>query len=318
MGSASAAPIEVRSSRVALDPEQPHVMRLGGLAYRGGLRLGADTSSFGGFSGLIASADGTRLIAISDRGAWLTARLDHDEKGWLTGLGDADLEDMALPMSDSVFDPEALLPGADGALLVATERDHRLLRYADDRARTDPFTLDAHELSRRVPAALRLDADFSMMPANAGIESLAHLADGRLLAIEEGPDGETDGISHAWLIGPDGESASLGYQRANNFRPTDAASLPSGDVLVLERRYTTVGGVAARLKLAPAAAIEPGAVLEGVELATLIPPVSVDNMEALAVYERDGEIRLVVLSDDNFNPLQRTLLLEFALLPDAP
>ena len=103
--------------------------------------------------------------------------------------------------------------------------------------------------------ALPLDADFSMMRSNAGIESLAHLADGRLLAIEEGPDGEADGISHAWLIGPDGESGRLGYRRANNFRPTDAASLPNGDVLVLERRYTTVGGVAARLKLVPAAAI---------------------------------------------------------------
>ncbi|MGD9538344.1 MAG: esterase-like activity of phytase family protein [Alphaproteobacteria bacterium] len=312
---ATAEPIEVSASRLSLNPAKPHETRLGRLVYRGGLRLSADAAWFGGFSGMAVSADGARLIAMSDRGAWLTARLDHDEAGRLTGLGDASLELMALPMGGATFDPEALMLSADGALLAATERDHRLLRYAGGAAGDDPFALDAHRLSRRVPVEMKVEADFSVMPSNAGIEALVRLADGRLLAIEEGPDGEADGLSHAWLIDDDGASAALHYRRANNFRPTDAAILPDGDLVVLERRYTTVGGVAARLKLVPGASIRPGAVLEGTEVATLIPPVTVDNMEALAVYERDGEIRLLILSDDNFNTLQRTLLLQFALRP---
>ncbi|UXN74721.1 hypothetical protein N8D56_06490 [Devosia sp. A8/3-2] len=40
----------------------------------------------------------------------------------------------------------------------------------------------------------------------------------------------------------------------------------------------------------------------------------VDNMESLAVYTaKDGETRIVIGSDNNFNDWQRSLLLEFAL-----
>jgi hypothetical protein len=54
-------------------------------------------------------------------------------------------------------------------------------------------------------------------------------------------------------------------------------------------------------------------VVEGRELARLAPPLSVDNMEALAV-ERDGARTIIwIASDDNFNPMQRTLLMKFAL-----
>ena len=47
-------------------------------------------------------------------------------------------------------------------------------------------------------------------------------------------------------------------------------------------------------------------------------PAEIDNMEALGVH-RDGAGRtiLTVMSDDNFNPLQRTLLLQFALTEPA-
>jgi len=40
----------------------------------------------------------------------------------------------------------------------------------------------------------------------------------------------------------------------------------------------------------------------------------VDNMEAIAVHTDDaGRTVLTVMSDDNFNPLQRTLLMRFAV-----
>jgi hypothetical protein len=52
------------------------------------------------------------------------------------------------------------------------------------------------------------------------------------------------------------------------------------------------------------------------EIARFGAPLLVDNMEALAV-RREGERRFVYLaSDDNFNALQRTLLLKFELLPE--
>jgi len=42
---------------------------------------------------------------------------------------------------------------------------------------------------------------------------------------------------------------------------------------------------------------------------------SIDNMEGLSVHRgADGETVLTMISDDNFSPLQRTLLLQFTLV----
>jgi hypothetical protein len=54
--------------------------------------------------------------------------------------------------------------------------------------------------------------------------------------------------------------------------------------------------------------------LEGRVIAEFLPPVTVDNFEGVAVRRgEDGETLVYVLSDDNFNPDQRTLLLMFEL-----
>jgi hypothetical protein len=90
-------------------------------------------------------------------------------------------------------------------------------------------------------------------------------------------------------------------------------ALPDGRVLVINRHYTPVDGVSAVLTVIDPEAIRPGAVLIGRELARLAPPLTVDNMEALAVTREGGRTIVWIASDDNFNPLQRTLLLKFAM-----
>jgi hypothetical protein len=47
----------------------------------------------------------------------------------------------------------------------------------------------------------------------------------------------------------------------------------------------------------------------------IVPPASVDNMEGLAVREDAGGTIIYLISDDNFNPIQRTLLMKFRLEP---
>jgi hypothetical protein len=42
-------------------------------------------------------------------------------------------------------------------------------------------------------------------------------------------------------------------------------------------------------------------------------PGTTDNFEGVAAERRDGATRLYILSDDNSNPMQRTLLLAFDL-----
>jgi hypothetical protein len=81
---------------------------------------------------------------------------------------------------------------------------------------------------------------------------------------------------------------------------------------VLERRFTQIGGPAARLSVVPRDQIAPEAVLVGQELALLRVPLTVDNFEAVAARSAaDGSVLIYLLSDDNRHPLQRTLLLQF-------
>lgn len=57
------------------------------------------------------------------------------------------------------------------------------------------------------------------------------------------------------------------------------------------------------------------------ELATLRPPLTVDNFEGLAVREEGAEANrrtfLYIVSDDNFSSGQRTLLMKFEVLPEG-
>ncbi|MCR6632075.1 MAG: esterase-like activity of phytase family protein [Magnetospirillum sp.] len=183
--------------------------------------------------------------------------------------------------------------------LVSFERRHRILFYR-------------HGLSG-TPERIDLPQGFTRQPDNGGVEALVRLADGRLLMLSE--EGGSDDLGWGW-IGEPGAWKRLSYRRTGLFRPTSAAVLPNGDVLVLERSFTLVGGVASRLVRLKAADLRPGAVLEGTELFALRPPLLVDNYEGLTVQKRrDGRLVAYILSDDNFNPLQATLLMAI-LLPD--
>ena len=52
----------------------------------------------------------------------------------------------------------------------------------------------------------------------------------------------------------------------------------------------------------------------GREIARLAPPLTIDNMEGVSVTVENGRNIVWLVSDDNFFPLQRTLLLKFALV----
>jgi hypothetical protein len=49
----------------------------------------------------------------------------------------------------------------------------------------------------------------------------------------------------------------------------------------------------------------------------LKPPLNIDNMEALSVEQRGDQTIIWMASDDNHNPLQKTLLLKFTWEPVA-
>jgi len=90
--------------------------------------------------------------------------------------------------------------------------------------------------------------------------------------------------------------------------------LDDRSALMLHRRFTPFDGVSAILSIAQLKDFQPGKVARSVPIATLKPPLKVDNMEALAITkDRDGTI-VWIASDENFSTLQESLLFKFRLL----
>ncbi len=101
--------------------------------------------------------------------------------------------------------------------------------------------------------------------------------------------------------------------RSDDYDVTDLAFLPSGEALILERRFALLRGLSIRLRRVEAGAIRPGALVDGPVIFESEPSHQIDNMEGLALHQDGAETVLTLVSDNNFSRMQRTLLLEFAL-----
>ena len=305
----SAEPLNVKVNPIELDPKNLGRESFGGLTFLSGFELTSDDPRFGGLSGLDLSADENLLYAVSDHGFLLSTLLHHDLQGRLTGLGPWQITPLLTPDGSSVSwrlrDAEALVRDRDGSFIIAFEHAHRLWRY--------PPLAGALISS---PQPLPSPAELQQAPANGGLEALTFLPDRRLLALTEtyeNPDGSLKG----WLIRKD-RFFSLSYQKSDGFRPTGLSTLASGDVLLLERRYSIISGVTVRIRQLSLSSLKAGARLEGKEIALLGPQLEVDNFEGLAVREDlNAGTLLYIISDDNYSPLQRTLLLQFRLTSPA-
>ena len=307
---AAADTIELHARPVILSYDDLDADRVGALQFRGGLDLRSPDARFGGLSGLDISDDGSKLVAVGDRGIWFTARLVYGPDGRLADATDGEILplrglDGAPLTGKGTSDAESLARLTDGSYVVGFERDHRLRRYAAVGARAQRLT---------VPAVL------ATSPPNAGAEALARLWGESLLLLSEGLDARP-GIAAGWIgagkIGADGTDGgwrAVGFRRTGIFRPVGADTRDDGAVFVLERRFSTLGGVGTRISMVQPGRIAPGGIFEGRELAQLAPPLVADNFEGISVRRNGaGETLVYIVSDDNFNDLQRTFLLLFAL-----
>jgi hypothetical protein len=299
------AALEIRSRSLALSEEQPELDHLGPFAFRGALALSAQHRAFGGLSGLLIAPDGS-LLAVTDQAHWLAARMERDGEGRLADLADATLTPMldgnGAPLRPGrASDSESLARLSDGRLLVGFERWHRIRAFA---------STASPGLFFPAPPGL------ATLPANAGLEALTVLADGRLLALAEAAS--PDGTCPAWLGAGDGSIwEQRRYRPGPDLVPVDAAGLPGGGALVLERRVSLLTGFTCRIAWLPPAALA-RRLLEPVELAAIAPPLLSDNYEAIAVAPRgDGTLDVALASDDNFSLFQRNILMLLRLDPAA-
>ena len=255
------------------------------------------------------SSDNRTLTSISDNGAWFAATIERDARGNLTGLSRATigpLHDLdGRPLANKEWaDAEGMAPMADGSWLVSFERHHRIWRYP---------TLDG------TPAAINLPPGFERQPNNGGVETLTVLADGRIVAISEEYSLRPN-KAVGWIGTPTASSNGrflwevFEYRTIPDFNPTAICALPDGSLVVLERAFDMLHGVRVRVMRFPASMLKPDSLVEAEELARLASPYAVDNLEGVAATTGDrGETLLWMIADDNFNPLQRNLLLLFEL-----
>lgn len=246
---------------------------------------------FGGFSGLEVSDDGQTLYAISDRGSYVTARLERTD-GRITGIvADpiAALRDYDGTLIDGGGDAEGLAIAPDGRWYVSLEAFHRVVAYSNfDKATWVP-----------------IDEDFPRLQHNAGLESLAVDTAGRVYAIPE-RSGQLTRDFPVYRFDGSAWSIPFTIPRSGGFLPVGADFGPEGRLYLLEREFSGFGfrSRVRRFTLGGDRITETETLLETATWKH-------DNLEGIAVWQDAQGIRLTMISDDNFKSFQRTELVEY-------
>lgn len=302
--------IEVKARPLpSFDLKDRSRLRFGSLDYRSGLVLTSSLRGFGGLSGLRLDARGERFVAISDQGSWFTGRIVYAGRD-MVGLADVEAAPLLGPDGRPIldrgwYDSESLAMDGD-RVYVGLERVNQVLRYDFSKG----FTRARAELVPLPAAAKRL-------PDNKGLEALVFVPKGLPLAgtlvalSERGLD--ADGNLIAFLVGGP-TPGQFSVRRTDDFDISDAVLLPSGDLLVLERKFSLFSGVGIRIRRLRLADIAPAATIDGPTIFIADFGQEIDNMEGIDAHvTAEGDTVLTMISDDNFSMIQRTLLLQFTL-----
>ncbi|MGR3494614.1 esterase-like activity of phytase family protein [Citreimonas sp.] len=251
----------------------------------------------GGFSGLTLSADGTRFLAVTDRGYRVEGIL-HREDGRITEIRDASARrlrdtDGRITKVQQV-DAEGIARGRDGTVFVSFEGNHRIWAYP-------PGEIAARTVDS--PAA------FVRFAANRGLEALTVDADGTLYTIAE-QSMRWMGDFTVWRRTAQGWDDRLTLPRRGIFfLPVGAEIGPDGRLYVLERAFMGIG-FRSRVRRFVVGA-------DGLEDETVLltsPLRRHDNLEGLAVWrDGTGAITLTMISDDNEFRLQETQFVEYRM-----
>ncbi|MFM9852261.1 MAG: esterase-like activity of phytase family protein [Sphingomonadaceae bacterium] len=158
-------------------------------------------------------------------------------------------------------------------------------------------------------------------PQNGGPEAMVTLHDGRTLIFEErAPWGPDTGEGLIFIGDPTAnvmEPQTFRYKPPSGFRPTDAAQLPDGRILIVNRQYQFPISFLTEITIVPADSVKADAIVTGKTVARIDDPVIADNFEAIAISEANGHIFIWLMSDNNFNAYQHTYLVQFELVDGA-
>lgn len=245
----------------------------------------------GGLSGIELSEDGTEAMLLSDRGWLFRAEIARDAAGHATALTITETYRLRHDGETRHPDSEGLALRANGDILISTENPTRLLIYRWG-MRAPIYTPD-------VPTRRPLDD-------NRGLEALALAPDGAAVALFETPDGAGFALHRfkdgAWSVGPSSLPATPG------FRVVGADFDDAGRLYVLERAFSLLG-FRTRVRRA-----DPRTNPMQVETLLETRLGAFDNLEGIAWSRAPGGAsRITLISDDNFQSILRTELVEFTV-----
>jgi hypothetical protein len=255
---------------------------------------------FGGISSIEMAVDGMAFTAMSDRGTLFQGRITRDASGAIAATRDVVILTLKgaedAPLNTAHNDTEGLAVARDGTIFVALEGRARVLRY------------DAPGGSA---ANLPTPRAFGVMQRNSSLEALAIDAGGWLYTLPE-RSGDLNTPFPVYRFRGDDWDQPFSIPRDGLYLAVGADFGPDGRLYVLEREFHGLLGFQSRVRrfAVTGDAVDAGEVV----LETLVGQHG--NQEGLSVWrDADGQLRLTMVSDDNFRFFLSTALVEYRI-PD--
>lgn len=251
-----------------------------------------DNPSFGGFSGIEISDDGAQFIAVSDRGHFAIGTIQRNGDTIagvsLTSISPL-LDPEGRPFTRVFNDSEGLATASDGTLFVSFESTHGLRAFASTDARSGPLiTYDA----------------FKDMQTNSSLEALAIDSNDVLYTMPE-RSGMAKRPFPVFRYRDGNWDQPFSIPRRGAFLIAGADIGPDNRLYILERDFIGVG-FRSRVRRFN---------LDGLgeeELFTSL-PLTHDNLEGISIWHDGENLRMTLISDDNFRTFQRTQIVEYRL-----
>ena len=289
----TAAGAEVRSIGLGIPGG---AMLAEGVRFAGGVELVLDPDSPMHSLSDLKLVDPDEFVSVTDAGDLVRGRVRLDAEGRLEGVDSLRWRRLTL-MDGTVItdkadgDAEGLFLGPDGGVVVSFERRHRLWSYGPlERLADRPTPMTSPEVE---------------FPLNDGMEGVSAAPGGWRVAGESGGLWDCAARGCRVVTPPPAEPIP-----DSDYRITGMDRDPGGDGFwVVERRFRPPVDVRGRIRRMAA----DGTL--GPVLVELSLPSTVDNFEGIAAARHGDGVRLYILSDDNNNPHQRTLLLAFDVRP---
>lgn len=292
------------TERVTVHPLDFPARRDGSLNFVRGWHLTSPHSYFGGLSA-IARIGPDRFQFVGDNGYWTRLTLTADGRARDFHIDSLPTPD-GRPRRKSMIDAESMVfDPASSKTWVAFEGINQVWRFDAAMTRVE---------SRRASPALR------RWPAVSGPEAMVRLADGRTILFSEDADDDPRGTE---ALVYDDDPAVPGkapvrffYDAQGKGLVSDAAPLPDGRILLVHRRlgfdpvFTTI------LAIVDPAGIGADKVVRSRTIGRVPKPLA-DNYEGAAISVEGGRTWLWLVSDDNFNRWQRSMILQIELV-DLP